>query len=136
MKKLVFLVVSFGLAFGAFAQRSVKSPPRNPGPAQKVVVVRSYPPMFSPYFGFGRPFGYSRFGYGFYDPFRPQPRPSKLDMEIQDIQYDYRDRVASVRADKDLTRKERRQKVRELKNERDKVVSETRRNYHKTDYRR
>jgi hypothetical protein len=136
MKKLVFLVVSLGLAFGVSAQRSVKSPARNPRPPQKVVVVRNYPPMFSPYFGFGSPFGFSRFGNRFYDPFRPQPRPSRLDMEIQDIQHEYRDRVASVRSDKDLSRRERRQRVKELKNERDRIVSETRSDYHKRDYRR
>jgi hypothetical protein len=133
MKKLVFLVVSLGLAFGAAAQRTVKPPVKNPRPAKQVVVVRSYP-MFSPYFGFGRSyFGYPPFGYGFYDRYRYQTRPTELDLKIQDIQNEYRDRIGSVRHDDDLSRKERREKVRELKNEREKHINEVRRNYYKTD---
>ncbi|HTE27083.1 hypothetical protein, partial [Flavitalea sp.] len=108
MKKLVVLLVAFGLAFGASAQnkgpRSV-----SPGPGKKVVVVRSYPP-FSPFYGYGRgyygysPF-YSPFGFGFDNGYRYQNRPTKLDLQIEDIKNDYQDKIWSVRHSDELSRK-------------------------------
>ena len=137
MKKLVVILVALGLAFGASAQSSKRSGSQNPRPERKVVVVRNYPP-FSPYFGFGRPYfgyspfyGYSPFGYGFDYGYRYQNRPTKLDLEIEDIRNEYQDRIASVRHDDALSRQEKRKRVQELKNERDKVVTETKKNYHR-----
>jgi len=140
MKKLVVILVALGLAFGASAQNSKRSGPRSTGTSRKVVVVRSYPP-FSPYFGYGRPFGYSPFygyspfGYGFDNGYRYQNRPSKLDLEVEDIKNDYQDKIWSVRHDESLSRKQKRKQVQELKHSRDKVIIETKKNYYKSDSR-
>ena len=133
MKKLVIALVFVGLAVSASAQKSVRSPIRNPRPPQKVVVVRSYPP-FSPYFGYGRSFyGYPPFGFGYDYGYRYQNRPTRLDLKVEDIKNDYQDRVWSVRHDDGLSRKEKRKKVQELKYNRDKEIIDLKKNYYKTD---
>lgn len=132
MKKLIVVLMALGLAFGASAQRG-KAPVRVP--AQRVVVVGGY----SPFFGYGRgfyrpygfgysPFGYDPYGYGYRD-----RRPSKLDLEIEDIQNDYKDRIASVRTDDELSRKEKRSKIQELKYLREKEIIDAKKTYYKTD---
>jgi hypothetical protein len=137
MKKLFVVLVSLGLALGASAQKAVRGQGKDPRPSKRVVIVRSYPP-FSPYYGFGRsfygyhPFGYHPFGYFDYG-YRANPRPTKLDLQIEDIRNDYDDRIASVRRDDDLSRKEKRKKVQELKQERDEKVSDAKKSYYKTD---
>lgn len=85
-----------------------------------------YSPFYSP-FGWG--FGY---GYPYPYPYYAAPyRPTKLDMQVMDIKNDYADRIASVKMDKDLSGRERRQEVRQLKRERDQAVYEAKRNYYK-----
>lgn len=54
-----------------------------------------------------------------------------MERQIQDIENDYKDRIESVRSDNDLTGKERRQKVRELKHERDQEIANFKSNYYK-----
>jgi hypothetical protein len=77
-----------------------------------------YPFMF----GYpGYPYGYGPNGYG----------ASRLQMQLSDIKQDYADRIESVRSDMSLTGKERRQKVRELRHERDNAVEDAKRNYWK-----
>jgi len=66
------------------------------------------------------PYGYS-YNYG---------RPSRLDLEIQDIKNDYADRIKSVRMDKAMSGRERRQEIRDLKAERDKAILDAQRSYH------
>ena len=131
MKKLVVALAFLGLVVSASAQKSVRSPIRNPRPPQKVVVVRSYPP-FSPYYGYGRSFyGYPPFGFDY--GYRYQNRPTRLDLKVEDIKNDYQDRIWSVRHDDDLSRKEKRKKVQELRYNRDKEIIDLRKNYHRTD---
>ena len=87
------------------------------------------------HFGNGNNLGY---GYG-YNPFYPNrynnnyyySRPSKLDLQIRDIENEYRDKKASVKLDKTLTRKQRREIFRALGREKERVVLEARRNYYK-----
>ncbi|MET0242076.1 MAG: hypothetical protein ABW174_01350 [Flavitalea sp.] len=137
MKKLIVVLMALGLAFGASAQRG-KAPVRVQQPAQRVVVVRSYPP-FSPFYGYGRgfygPYGFgnSRFGYDPYGYGYRERRPSKLDLEIEDIQNDYKDRIASVRSDDELSRKEKRSKIQELKYLKEKEIIDAKKSYYKTD---
>jgi hypothetical protein len=137
MKKVIIALAFLGLAVSASAQKSVRAPIRHPRPPQKVVVVRSYPP-FSPYFGYGRSYyGYSPFGfgYGFDYGYRHQNRPSKLDLQVEDVKNDYQDRVWSVRHDDGLSRKEKRKKIQELKYNRDNEIIDLRKSYYKTDAR-
>lgn len=83
--------------------------------------------------GFYSPF-YSPFGYYDYPyyPYATVPqRPTKLDMEVNDIKNDYADKIASVRLDRSLTGKERRTQIRAFRRERDNAVLEAKRNYYK-----
>ena len=82
----------------------------------------------------GGGWGYAPFvyyGYPYYGTPIAVPRPSKLDQEIADINHDYSEKIESVRMDNSLSGKERRQKIRELRSERDKVIDDARRNYYK-----
>ncbi len=86
------------------------------------VFVGGYYPYFGMYPYYGYPNYYSPYG----------NRPSKLDLQIANIKHDYEDRIASVRMDKTLSGKERREKIRALRNERDNVIDAARRNYYKS----
>ena len=98
------------------------------------VIVRSYTPVYST-FGIGLGYGYSPFYYNpyYYYPYgyRNSYRPSKLDIEIADITHDYADKIESVRLDKTLSGKEKRQEIKSLKKERDKEIDDVKMNYHK-----
>jgi hypothetical protein len=75
-----------------------------------------------------------------YDPFyypswsyRPYYyRPSGLELRIEDIQSDYRDRIWSARHDDNLSKRERRIKIHQLKSERDEAIRNAERNYHRS----
>ncbi len=131
MKKLLIVLLSIGLALGASAQKVVG---RGGGhfyrPAPRVIVSPGfgfgygYGP-FSPYYGFYNPWYYPPYGYYNY-----RTKPSRLDLEIQDIRTDYSDRIKSVRLNTDIPKKERRQKVRELKTERDKEILQAKKDYY------
>ena len=126
MKKLIAIIFICGVGFSASAQHS-KGSHRN---------VRSHVSI-----GIG---GHSHYGYGysrFYSPFNTYPyqsygynRPSQLDLDIQDINNDYRDRISSARQDKSLTRQQRKEIIRSLKYEREKAIIDARRNYYKRRY--
>ena len=101
--------------------------------AQKVVVVRPVAPVYyyhpyswHPYYGLG--FNYSWY-YG--RPVYYHYHLTKMEKQIQDIEDDYSDRIASVRADNSLTRHERRVKIRELRHERDQAIDDLKKNYYK-----
>src|ERR1700733_4135836 len=126
MKKLLIIVMSLSLVLGASAQRGfhgggyIHSGPR--------VIVGGgfyspyyYGPFYSPFYSPFYPYGY--YGYGY--------RPSKLDMQIQDIKNDYKDRIWSVKNDQTLTHKEKRKQIRQLKQERDKDINDAKLNYYK-----
>ena len=134
MKKLLVLMMALGLAFGAFAQRGhggghivYRSAPR------VIVGVGAYSPFYYPYYGFGfgypfSPFGYP-YGYGY-------GRESKLDMQINDIRSDYQHQIKDVRHDKSIPRSERKAKIRDLKYEREKEITQTKRDYYDRSRRR
>jgi len=82
--------------------------------------------FYSPFYS---PFGY--YGYPYYPYARVATQPTKLDMQVADIKNDYADKIASVRLDRTLTGKERREQVRAFRRERDSAVLEARRNYYK-----
>jgi len=61
-------------------------------------------------------------------------RSIKLDLQIEDINNDYQDRIWSAKHAKDLSRSDRRTKVHELKHERDSAIIDAKRNDYKTAY--
>lgn len=132
MKKLLIVLFAVGLAMGASAQKV-----RGGG-------VYHRPPrvIVTPSIGFGFGYGYgpvSPFYGPYYNPFYYPPyaygpayrqRPSRLDREIQDIKSDYADRIESLRLNRDIPGKERRQKIRALKTERDQTILQAKKNYY------
>jgi len=124
MKKVLILILSLTITLGVFAQF------RGHGGyyyAPHVTIVGGYPPYYPYYYN---PFYAPYFGYPYYYPYYGY-RPTKLDRKIEDIKNDYQEKIWAVKHDKGLTHKERRKKVRDLKHERDKAISDTRLNYYK-----
>src|SRR5258708_2578172 len=135
-KKLLIVLFSLGLAFGASAQRGghgsgggyhgggggVRFYPRT---YVGVGLGFGYDPFF-PYGGFYGPWGYPYppyyYGYG--------AMPSRLALQIDDIQNDYNAQIRDVKDDKSLTRKERRAKINQLKHDREATIIQTRRDYY------
>lgn len=124
MKKLLIVLLSFGLVAGASAQGHIGGGVHYARP-RVIVGVGAYAPFY-PYYGFGYPFGYP-YGpaYGYYH------KPSKLTLQIEDIKNEYSDKIYSVKQDKSLTHKQRRQKIREFKHERDQEINDAKVNYYK-----
>jgi hypothetical protein len=125
MKKLFIVMIALALAGTVSAQRF-----HTGGFAYRPTVVVGG--GFYPYYGIG--FGFNPF-YPYY-PYYPYGSPyygnmSKLQAQIQQIKVDYNDKIWSAKQDTNLTRKERRQKVRALKVERDNAINDLKRNYYK-----
>ena len=130
MKKLLIVLFSIGLAYGASAQKVMRGGgggihySRPPRVIVGVGAGFGYSPFY-PYGGFYSPWGFPPYAgaYGY-------SRPSRLDLEIQDIKLDYNDRIKSIRMDDSMTGKQKRQKVRELKTERDKAINQAKKDYY------
>jgi hypothetical protein len=110
MKKLFVILLSMGLVITASAQHY--------RPRTTVVLSGGYYPNY--YY----PYGYTFLGRPYYY------RPSKLALEIDDIQSDYQDRIWAVRHDKSLSRTERKMRIHELKSQRDQAIRDAERNYY------
>lgn len=123
------IMITIGLALGASAQKVGGHGAIRYRPSTRVIVTPGigFGYGFAPYYGWYRPWYGSPYGY---DPFYYRSRPSRLDLQIEDIKVDYTDRIQSVRLNKDVPRKERRQQIRELKTERDKAIIQARRDYY------
>jgi hypothetical protein len=118
MKKLLIIGLALAMTVGVSAQKGrggFHSRPRT------YVVV-------------GGGFGYSPFYSPFYNPYYPgyygYHRPSKLEMQIDDIKSDYNDRIWSAKHDTNIPRRQRRKEVHELRHQRDEAVRAAERNYH------
>jgi hypothetical protein len=88
--------------------------------------VRTYAPFY-PYYGFWSP------GYPYY-PYYPSygySHPSRLEMKVEDIKTDYKDKIWSARHDENLTRQQRKTEVHRLKTERDQAIQDLKLNYYK-----
>lgn len=121
MKKIVIIIVSFVLASGAVSAQKVVVRPVHVVPR---IVYYPRPYFYNPYF-------YTGFNYGWYNRSVYYNHPTKMEKQIQDIENDYSDRISSVRADDNLSGKERRIKIRELRHERDQAISDFKKNYYK-----
>lgn len=151
-RRLLIVLFAAGLSLGASAQRGVGYHGgggirgggfHGGGPR----VVYAYPRS---YFGLGLGFGYGYpFGlgypYGLYGPWGyPYPpyyyghgaMPSKLAVQVQDIKSDYDAQIKDVRHDKTVPRKERREKINQLKKDRDAAVIQARQDYFYKNYKR
>lgn len=136
MKQLLIALFAIGLTLGASAQPKIGSGFRGGGirggvytkPRVNVIIPYTYA---RPYYGLGFGYRYSPF----YDPFYQYPRierrPSELDLRIEDIRNDYSYQISSVKHDKSLAKDERKQKVRDLKHEKEDAIIEAKRNYYK-----
>jgi|SRR6478735_1471962 len=132
MKKLFLILLSMALIYGASAQKIIAGGHYYTRPRVSVS-VGTYAPFY-PYYGFGySPFAYGYgFGYGYpYYGYHQPYRPSKLDLQVEDIKKDYQDKIWSVKNDKSLSGKEKRKEVRNLKQERDQAVLDARKNYYR-----
>lgn len=123
------IMLTIGLALGASAQKVVV---RGGGghhyvrPRVSVGLGFGYSPFY-PYYGFGAPWYGVPYGWNYgYAP----SRPSRLDLTIQDIKSDYADRIKSVRMQDDLTGREKRQTIRQLRDDRDKAVVQAQKDYY------
>ena len=58
-------------------------------------------------------------------------RPGKLDLEIQDIREEYKDRISSAKQDKTLPKRERKAIIKNLKLEKERQIMEAKKNYNK-----
>ncbi|MBA4167402.1 MAG: hypothetical protein H0X41_07670 [Chitinophagaceae bacterium] len=126
MKKLLIVLVTMGLAWGASAQKIVRGGGYHfRGPRVIVGAGAGFSPFY-PYYGPYSAFGYPYGGYGY----RYSSRPSRLELQVQDIRLDYADRIRSVKMDHALKGRERRQTIRQLKNERDRAIVDAKRNYY------
>jgi hypothetical protein len=146
MKKLLVILFSLGLTLGATAQPKIGGGFRGGSYGEgvhfirpRVTIISSIAPMYPYYaYGYGQGYGYgSRFGLGyspFNDPFynqrRTEERPSQLDLQIEDIKSEYGYKIDNVKDDKTLTKDERKQKVRDLKHEKDQDIIGAKKRYY------
>ena len=127
MKRILILLFSLGLAYGASAQRG-----------HAVIVHGGYGyhggwyPRAYVGVGFGYPWGYP---YGpWYGPYPPYyygygAMPSQLELQVRDIRNDYAAQIKDVKHDKALTHKERRAKIDQLKADREAAIVQARHDY-------
>jgi hypothetical protein len=129
MKKLMMMLMAVGIVSVASAQHVHVG--GGIGYGGGAVIVRSYPAYgygFYPGFYWGMGYPYWSYPYGY--PYGHVP--TKLEAQVSGIKADYADRIASVKADNTLSRKEKRQQIRDLKKERDEAVANAVRGYWRT----
>jgi hypothetical protein len=123
MKKLVVILVSLMIVLTASAQRKFGGGHHYYRPRTRVIVgvggYYPYYPVFPYSYYWGSPYYYDR-------------PPSRLELKIEDIRSDYKDRIWSVRHDSKLSKGERKREIRELKSERDQAIRDAERNYYKS----
>jgi hypothetical protein len=131
MKKLLMILMSVGIISGASAQihgGGHFGGGYYGGGFRGPVVVGGY--GYAPFYGY--PGWYLGLGYPFYPSpygYRNGYSSSRLQSQVASIKQDYADRIYSVHNDNTLTGKEKRQKIRELKHERDNAVASAKSNY-------
>src|ERR1700710_2567710 len=119
MKKISIVMLSFMMALSVSAQRGHFH--------STVIVGGGYSPYYNPYYSYG----YYGLGYPYPRYYGRGYRPTKLDLKIEDIENDYKQRIWGAKHDESLTHKERRQEVRQLKHDRDQAITDAKRNYYK-----
>ena len=125
MKKISIVLFSVIMVLSASAQKIVVAPRVHTVPH---VVYYPRPYFYNPYFYNPYYFG---FNYWYGQPAYYYHRPTKLERQIQDIENEYSDRIKSVRADDSLTHHERREKIHDLRHERDQAIDDAKKSYYK-----
>jgi len=129
MKNILIILSLFLLSFTASAQRIAKGGGYHGGYTRvyhrPVITVRAYAPWY-PY-GFYDPFYYPYYYY----PDRSYRYPARLEMKLDAIRDDYQQQIKETRHDKTMSGKERRAKVRELKNEKDRAIIDAKKDFFK-----
>jgi hypothetical protein len=128
---LLIAIFSIGLAFSASAQRGHI--------AGHIGGYYGGGHYYAPaYVGVGFGYGYPFFPYyGLYGPWYAYPpyyygygaMPSRLAAQVQTIKDDYSQQIKAAKQDKAMTHKQRRERVRELKSERDATIIQARKDY-------
>ena len=134
------MILGVGLTLSAFAgQPKLASGTRLSGgirggaPAKVIVVRPAYNyGYYRPYgFGYYSPFYSPYYAYNpFYSPYGYQRYESKLDLEIEQINNDYQHQIADARHDETLTKAGRKQKIRDLRHERENSIIEAKKGYY------
>lgn len=140
MKKLLIVLLTIGLVSGAAAQPKIGGGFRggNFGGGgvhylrPQVTVIAPYA-YSRPYYGLHYGYGYSPFYSPFYRSQRFAERPSQLDLQIEDIRNEYSYQISSIKHDKSLAKDERKQKVRDLKHQREDAIIEAKKQYYKAE---
>lgn len=131
MKKVLIMMLVLGVTVGASAQRIGGGFHGGGGYVRpRVTVIAPYAGI-NPYYGlgYGLGYGYSPF-YNPYNSYYRSSRPSQLDFQIEDIKSDYDYQISTVKHDKTLPRDERKQKVRDLKHEKDDAINQAKKDYY------
>lgn len=124
MKKLIAIVLVCGLGYTASAQHGRVGSHR--GSHSRVSIGIGVGSSYN--YGYNRmPGRFNSYPYRSYN----YNRPTGLDLQIQDINNEYKDRIWSVKHDKTLSRQQRKDNLRVLRYEREKAIIEARRNYYK-----
>jgi len=124
MKKLFVIVLSIMIMTAASAQYK--------GGGHYSGGARYYHPPTRVFVGVGGGY-YSPYYYPFYPTYgNGYWRPSRLELKIEDIQADYKDRIYSVRHDKSISKSERKAIIRQLKSDRELAIHDAERNYYKS----
>lgn len=145
-KKLLIILFSLGLAYGASAQRGGGHFAGGGGFHGGGFHGGGYAPRTYVGVGIGLGYGFGSWGYGYspfgwYGPWGPWgmayppyygygAMPSRLALQIEDIKNDYNAQIKDVRHDKSVPRKERRERIDQLKHDRDAAVIDARKNYY------
>ena len=126
MKNLLIILSLFLLSLTASAQR-FKGGGYHGGYRvyRPIVTVGAYGSWY-PY-GFYNPFYYPYY----YNPDYSYRYPARLEMNLDAIRDDYQQQIKETRHDKSMSGKERRAKIRELKNEKDRAIIDAKRDFFK-----
>ena len=122
MKKLFLILFLAAISMGSFAQKG--STARVYYHPRVFVGLGAYSPFY-PWYGIGYApyFGYPPYGY--------PNRASKMELQIEDIRNDYRDKIKSAKSDQRISKQERKEIVKKLKTERDQAIDDLKKNYYK-----
>ncbi len=113
MKKLLTMVTAMLLVMAVSAQHGR-------GGGRTVIVVRPSIGYGFSYYPYGNPYGYN--GYS---------RPSKLEVKVDGIKADYKDKIKSAKHDSSISKDERKKIVKQLKADRDRDIHDLKTNYYK-----